>query len=461
MKFKANWAWVDGAWAANVLLESDPQGFWTRIQPNATLAETSGAEPLGCVVPGLVNAHSHAFQRAIAGLTEYSSHSGDDFWSWRDRMYQVALRVGPAHLEAIATWLYSEMLQSGYTHVCEFHYLHRNPDGQNYADAAEMTWALVRAAEKVGIGLTMLPTLYMNQGFGQSGLNAMQRRFASTPESILEIQQSVIQHASANGQQACLNSGVAIHSLRAVAQAEILDLTSSSGAAPVHIHVAEQTKEVADCVGHTGLRPVEWLLANAKMDVRWNLVHATHTSLEEIKGIQAHQASVVLCPTTEANLGDGFFDLPEALLQKMQWSIGTDSHVNRNWTEELRLLEYGCRLSLRKRNVSLLHQNGLGSTGQVLFENAVQGGSKAAGLPLTGIALGQRADLVEIDLTSNALLGIPIERLLDAMIFSTPSFEVRNVFVAGEKRTQQNMKWKNSFLKTMLELQTFQQPSAV
>ena len=452
MKFKANVAWVDGAWAFNVLLESNAQGFWTRIQPNAAATEFACALSLGCVVPGLVNAHSHAFQRAIAGLTEYSSQSGDDFWSWRDRMYRVALRVSPDDLESIATWLYSEMLRSGYTHVCEFHYLHRNPDGQNYADAAEMTWALVRAAGKVGIGLTMLPTLYMNQGFGQPGLNSMQRRFASAPESILDIQHSVIQYAIESGKQACLTSGVAIHSLRAVAQADILNLTSHCGFSPVHIHVAEQTKEVADCIAHTGLRPVEWLLAHANMDARWNLVHATHTNASEIKGIQKQQASVVICPTTEANLGDGFFDLPEALSQNMRWSIGTDSHVNRNWTEELRLLEYGGRLSLRKRNVSLLHQNGLGSSGQVLFENVVQGGSQAAGLPLAGIALGQRADLVEINLESDALLGVPVDRLMDAMIFSTPSFEVRNVFVAGKKLIQQNIEWKNAFLKTTMQL---------
>jgi formimidoylglutamate deiminase len=315
-----------------------------------------------------------------------------------------------------------------------------------------MTWALVRAAGKVGIGLTMLPTLYMNQGFGQPGLNPMQRRFASTPESILDTQQSVIQYAHSIGKQSCLTSGVAIHSLRAVASAEILNLTSLSGSAPVHIHVAEQTKEVADCIAHTGLRPVEWLLAHANMDTRWNLVHATHTTEAELEGAQSQQASVVICPTTEANLGDGFFDLPEALRQNTRWSIGTDSHVNRNWTEELRLLEYGCRLSLRKRNVSLLHQNGLGSSGQVLFENAVQGGSQAAGLPLAGIALDQRADLVEINLESDALLGVPDDCLMDAMIFSTPSFEVRNVFVAGKKLIQQNIEWKNAFLKTTMQL---------
>lgn len=452
MKFKANLAWIDGAWASNVFLESDAQGFWTHIQTNATDAESQGALALGCVIPGLVNAHSHAFQRAIAGLTEHSERSGDDFWSWRDRMYRVALRVSPDHLESIATWLYSEMLRSGYTHVCEFHYLHRNPDGHEYADPAEMTWALVRAAENTGIGLTMLPTLYMNQGFGQPGLSPMQRRFASTPESILNIQQSVIQYANAHSKQALLTSGVAIHSLRAVAQAEILNLTSCSGSKPIHIHVAEQTKEVADCIAQTGLRPVEWLLANVKMDERWNLVHATHTTATEIKGIQAQQASVVLCPTTEANLGDGFFDYLEALRQSMRWSIGTDSHVNRNWTEELRLLEYGGRLSSRKRNVSLLHQNSLGSTGQVLFENALQGGTQAAGLPLAGIALGQRADLVEINLESDALLGVPAERLIDALIFSTPSTSFDNVYVAGKKVEHRMTQWRTDFLKTMAML---------
>ena len=272
MKFKANLAWIDGAWASNVFLESDVQGFWTHIQTNATDAESQGALALGCVIPGLVNAHSHAFQRAIAGLTEHSDRSGDDFWSWRDRMYRVALRVSPDHLESIATWLYSEMLRSGYTHVCEFQYLHRNPDGHEYADPSEMTWALVRAAENAGIGLTMLPTLYMNQGFGQPGLNSMQRRFASTPDSILNLQQAVLRHAKINSRQSNLNAGVAIHSLRAVALAEIVGLTSQSGSAPVHIHIAEQTKEVADCLAHTGLRPVEWLLANANLDARWNLV---------------------------------------------------------------------------------------------------------------------------------------------------------------------------------------------
>jgi formimidoylglutamate deiminase len=188
------------------------------------------------------------------------------------------------------------------------------------------------------------------------------------------------------------------------------------------------------------------------MDARWNLVHATHTTAAEIEGIQSQQAAVVICPTTEANLGDGFFDLPEALLQSMRWSIGTDSHVNRNWTEELRLLEYGCRLSLRKRNVSLLHQNGLGSTGQVLFENALEGGTQAAGVPMAGIALGQRADLVEINLESDALLGVPAERLIDALIFSTPSTSFDNVYVAGKKVEHRMTQWRTDFLETMAEL---------
>ena len=452
MKCKAKLAWVNGTWASNVLLESDGHGCWSKIQLYSTDTALDGAMELGCVLPGLVNAHSHAFQRAIAGLTEYSEQSGDDFWSWRDRMYRVALNIRPDQLESIATWLYSEMLQNGYTHVCEFHYLHRDKDGGNFADPAEMTWALVRAAEKTGIGLTMLPTLYMNQGFGQTGLNSTQRRFASTPDSILDLQQAVLHHAKLNSRQSNLNAGVAIHSLRAVAPAEIISLTSQSGPAPVHIHIAEQTKEVSDCLAHTGLRPVEWLLANANLDARWNLVHATHTSASEIQGIQAQQASVVICPTTEANLGDGFFNLTEAMQQSMRWSIGTDSHVNRNWSEELRLLEYGGRLSVRKRNVALLHKNGCGSTGQVLFENMVQGGSQAAGLPLAGVALGQRADLLEIDLESDSLLGVPSERLMDALIFSTPSNNFKSVFVGGKKIERNLIQWKADFIKTMAEL---------
>ena len=452
MKCKAKLAWVNGTWASNVLLESDEHGCWSKIQLYSTDTALDGAMELGCVLPGLVNAHSHAFQRAIAGLTEYSEQSGDEFWSWRDRMYRVALNIGPDQLESIATWLYSEMLRNGYTHVCEFHYLHRDKDGGNFADPVEMTWALVRAAEKTGIGLTMLPTLYMNQGFGQPGLNSMQRRFASTPDSILNLQQAVLHHAKLNSRQLNLNAGVAIHSLRAVAPAEIISLTSQSGSTPVHIHTAEQTKEVSDCLAHTGLRPVEWLLANANLDARWNLVHATHTSVSEIQGIQAQQASVVICPTTEANLGDGFFNLTEAMHQSMPWSIGTDSHVNRNWSEELRLLEYGARLSLRKRNVALLHKNGHGSTGQVLFEHALQGGSQAAGLPLAGIALGQRADLLEIDLESDSLLGVPSERLMDALIFSTPSNNFKSVFVGGKKIDRNLIQWKADFIKTMAEL---------
>jgi formimidoylglutamate deiminase len=197
---------------------------------------------------------------------------------------------------------------------------------------------------------------------------------------------------------------------------------------------------------------VAWLLENANVDSRWNLVHATHSTADEIKGIQAKHAAVVICPTTEANLGDGFFDLPEALRQSMRWSIGTDSHVNRNWTEELRLLEYGARLSLRKRNVALLHQNGAGSTGQVLFENAIQGGSQAAGLPMAGIALGQRADLIEVDLTSDSLLGVPAERLMDALIFSTPSSNLKSIFVAGQKISLNSDPWKAKFAQTMAQL---------
>ena len=248
MKWLAQQAWLPGkthgAWVANVLLEADARGCWSVITPSPTSEQAHGASALGWVIPGMVNAHSHAFQRAMAGLAEHSQRAGEDFWSWRERMYRIALRVEPAQLEAIATWLYAELLDAGYTQVCEFHYLHRAPDGSAYADPGEMTWALVRAAQTVGMGLTVLPTLYMHQGFGQPGLTDMQRRFASTPASVLALREAVNALARRAGQGTSrqsallLNAGVALHSLRAVDAVALREVASAVTDGPIHIHVA-------------------------------------------------------------------------------------------------------------------------------------------------------------------------------------------------------------------------------
>ena len=261
--FVAPRAWVGGAWASEVLLVAGAAGLWETVTPDAPADRTAGAQRLaGPVLPGLVDAHSHAFQRAMAGLTERSAGGEDDFWRWRDRMYSAALRITPGQLEAIAAQLYGELLQSGTTHVCEFHYLHNGPDGRPYADPAEMSLALVRAARRTGIGLTLLPTLYMRSGFGAQGLRQDQRRFASTPDSVLRIAEAVSRQGGAN-----VRAGVALHSLRAVDESALAEVAAAvRGRMPVHIHVAEQQQEVADCLAHTGLRPVEWLLQHARLD---------------------------------------------------------------------------------------------------------------------------------------------------------------------------------------------------
>ena len=454
-RYFADRAWVDGAWASDVLLSVGQDGRWCGVQANAPLDARNDAVKLsGPVLPGLVNAHSHAFQRAIAGLTECRRASGnsdgraegdDDFWSWRDRMYSAANRITPAQLEAIARLLYAELLMGGYTHVCEFHYLHNAPDGKPYADPPEMSRALVRAARTVGIGLTLLPTLYMRSGFGAPGLRADQLRFASSPDSVMRIVDGVLRlrtrpagadgkvsgHSNAQGN--LLNAGIAVHSLRAVDALALKEMTrmADQQSFPIHIHIAEQVQEVADCVDHTGQRPIEWLLNHAAVNARWNLVHATHTTAAELRGIKSSGAAIVICPSTEANLGDGVFDFSGYAGLGGNWSIGSDGHITRAWPEELRLLEYSQRLMLRKRNIAASVM-GTGSTAAALFEAALAGGRAATSQPLGAIAIGNRADFCVLDAQSSALLGVPDAHLLDALLFSSPVARFSDVFVAGQ-----------------------------
>ena len=427
IRYLAPLAWIDGKWACDVLLVVGEEGRWSGVTPDAPVQLRSGAQLLaGPVLPGLVNAHSHAFQRAIAGLTESSAAGQDDFWRWRDRMYSAANRITPAQLEAIAAWLYAELLAAGYTEVCEFQYLHDDVAGKPDADASGMSMALARAAQRVGIGLTLLPTLYMRSGFGAAGLRPDQQRFASTPDSVLRIGEAVDRL-----QDPLLHSGVAVHSLRAVDPVALREVAAAArGGIPVHLHIAEQQQEVQDCLAHHGRRPVEWLLEHVALDARWNLVHATHTTPVEQAGLQASGASIVICPSTEANLGDGVFDLAGWLGRKGSWSIGSDSHVTRSWQEELRLLEYSQRLALRQRNVAA-RAGQRESTSAVLFEGALAGGCAAAGRPLGGLRVGQRADFMVVDRSAPALLGVPDAQLLDALVFSTPHAGMLEVHVAG------------------------------
>ena len=418
-------AWVGGLWRERVVLQVGADGHWASVTSDTACPAL--ATPLqGAALPGLVNAHSHAFQRAFVGMAETRSGDHDDFWSWRDRMYGVALRITPSELRAVATHLYRELLAGGYTQVCEFHYLHHDLDGKPYADRAQMCWALADAAADVGIGLTLLPVLYERAGFAAPNLRDEQRRFATTVADVLALQRTVSQSGRVN-----VHAGVAVHSLRAAKPESILSLARLATAGPIHIHVAEQMAEVTDCLATTGQRPLAWLANNVSLDARWQLVHATHSTAQEIAAVARTGAGVVLCPATEANLGDGLADLPGWLSAGVPLSIGSDSQVTRNWPEELRWLEYGQRLQHQRRNVAADPSGGEPSTAARLFNRVQAGGAAAAGFALWGLQAGARADLLVVNAQDPALHGVGPAQMLDATVFAAPAAPFAAVMVAG------------------------------
>jgi len=417
---------VDGAWAQQVLLRADGSGHWAEVQPGQP-APPDAERLQGHVLPGLVNAHSHAFQRAFVGLAERRESAHDDFWSWRDRMYGVALRITPEQLHAVATHLYGELLAGGYTQVCEFHYLHHAPDGSPYADPLAMSRALAQAAQDTGMGLTLLPVLYERAGFTQPALRKDQRRFATTVDSVLAMREAV-----RGWRLPQVSVGVAVHSLRAARPESLRALATAlqGDPGPIHIHIAEQTAEVDDCLASTGRRPIEWLCDELPLDARWQLVHATHATPAEIDAVARCGAGVVICPGTEANLGDGLCDLPRWLAAGVPLSIGTDSHVIRTMPEELRWLEYGQRLQLRQRNVAAAPGT-QPSTAARLFDAALHGGAAAAAWPQAGLRVGARADLLVLNTDDAALRGVPASHALDALVFGAPAQPFSRTMVAG------------------------------
>jgi len=402
-------------WARDVLIEWDATGCITGVRPHAGWSQSSGvARAAGPVLPGMPNLHSHAFQRVFAGLAEFRGASDDSFWSWRDRMYRVANTVTPEDLEAIATQLFVEMLEAGYTSVCEFHYLHHDIDGRPYDDRATLARVIVRAAERAGIGLTMLPVLYQQSGFGGAPPTDGQRRFISRTDALLDLVRA-LRDASDD----TVRVGLALHSLRAVTPEAIRDalagLATIDPSAPIHVHVAEQTREVDDCVAWSGERPVAWLLDHVPVDARWCLVHATHMRDDEAARAAATGAVAGLCPTTEANLGDGIFGLPR--WGEGRWGVGSDSHITVDAAEELRMLEYSQRLSTRRRNVAATPREPHVATALTLA--AAAGGAAASGRPIGVLAAGARADVVVLDGEHPAIAGLPGPAALDAHVFAS------------------------------------------
>jgi len=395
------------------------------------VGEQSSADDLtaGCVIPGLCNAHSHAFQRALAGHAEQRSPAGhDSFWTWRERMYELAGRVDARVLTAIARQVYCEMLASGYTSVAEFHYLHREPrgavpegDGQD-----AMLRAIVQAADDSGIRLTYVPVLYERAGFDDPEPAPHQQSFAMTVDEFLA------HHTRATGLGSdTVNIGIGAHSLRAVSPESLAAIArvAADSNAPMHLHIAEQQREVDQCMAAYGRRPVRWLLENLDVSDNWCLVHATHMDFDETATLARTGAVVVLCPSTEANLGDGLFPLHDFLKEDGRIAIGSDSHISINPFEELRWLEYGQRLATQSRNVASLRDS---HVGRELFSRVLEGGAMASGRATVGLESDAAADLVVLSDDDPMLAGHDDETRLDALVFSGYPLPVERVMVNGE-----------------------------
>ena len=403
-------------------------GVVSRVEAGA--ATTTGSTRSDWLLPGLANLHSHAFQRAMAGLSERMGSPEDSFWTWREVMYSFLRQINPDQVYTIAAQLFSEMLSNGYTAVGEFHYLHHAPDGRPYARSTAMALALLRAAAETGIAITLLPSLYAYAGFGEAPLKGPQKRFATTPESLLAMLGELRETCAGNPE---IRLGVAPHSLRAVNPAMLKDLlagvTAFDPTAPIHMHLAQVVKEVNDCLTWSEKRPVQWLLDNMPVDARWCLVHCTNVSTPEAEKLAASGAVVGLCPTTGANLGDGTFPFARYREREGRFAIGGDIHMSQTPVEELRWLEYSQRLALRRRNIAASESSP--SVGAFLWREAASGGAQALGREAGSITPGMRADFVVLDAAHVNLAGRRGDALLDSLVFCGSERMVRHVMVGG------------------------------
>ena len=399
-----------------------------------------GDERHAVAIPGLGNLHSHAFQRGMAGLAETRGPEGDNFWTWRDVMYRFVDRLTPEDMEAIAALAYVEMLEQGFTRVGEFHYLHHDADGKPYANFAELAERIAAAAAETGIGLTLLPVFYAHGNFGGTPPTHGQRRFLNSTDSFAKL---FAASKRAIASLADANIGVAPHSLRAVTPEELARVVALAPNGPIHIHAAEQTKEVEDCIAASGTSPVEWLLAHANIDRRWCLVHATHMTEDETKRLAASGAVAGLCPITEANLGDGIFPAVEYLSVHGAFGVGTDSNILIDAAEELRSLEYPQRLKHRGRNV-LAPEAGR-STGRALFDGALAGGAQALGQGITGLKKGASADFVSLNAADPSFAARSGDTLLDSWIFAGGSIDC--VWRRGYKQVTQGRHLKGEIIR--------------
>lgn len=440
---------TDRGWLGPAVIHLDAKGFIHAVEalPDQAVVD------YGHVIPGMPNLHSHAFQRQMAGLSGSAGPEGDSFWTWRELMYRLALRIQPDQLRAIAAFLQAEMLENGYTSCAEFHYLHHQPDGKPYADPAEMCGQILAAADQSGMALTLLPVFYCRSGFASADVTERQVRFRNTGAQYLELWQRCT--AMLQG-QALHRLGLAPHSLRAVSAEQLAEVLQACRSVdqPIHIHIAEQQREVDECQAATGARPVQWLLDQHELGPDWCLVHATHMDTREFSEVLRTHAVAGLCPSTEADLGDGYFGIADWFERSGRFGIGSDSNLRLSPIEELRMLEFQARLQSGKRNV--LSEQGF-SCGRSLWQRALAGGAQALGQMVGRIAPAFRADLIELDHHHPLLEGRKGDSLLDSWIMAGEQSMIRTVWVGGQKRVVEGRHKARDALQTacrkaMLEL---------
>ncbi len=421
-------AWLADGWQQDVRIHI-VRGIIDSIETGTPMQATD--TPVDTLLPALANLHSHSFQRAMAGMTEYHAGGRDSFWTWRDLMYRFVNHLRPDHIQAIAAQVFMEMQLTGFASVGEFHYLHHQPDGKPYDNRAETSYRIIAAARQSGIGLTHLPVLYTYGGAGKQALTGGQLRFGNSVAEFGEL----VAHAKAalTGEPDDFQVGIAIHSLRATAPDEMKQVVAQHPHVPTHIHIAEQPQEVADLSAWLGQRPVEWLLNTQDIGPRWCLVHATHMTQAETIALAQSGAVAGLCPITEANLGDGPFNGPQYLAENGRFGIGSDSNIHISLTEELRTLEYSQRLRDLQRNVMVKQS---GSVGQTLYLAAAQGGAQALGRKAGTIATGHLADLVAIDSTDPYLWALQETQLFDGLCFAANDRVVTDLWSAGRHMVQ-------------------------
>ncbi len=444
-------ALLPDGWHANVRLEAGDDGRWTRVEPNTPRGDLARLGRF--VIPGMPNLHSHAFQRAMAGSAERFSRPDDSFWSWREAMYRHAGLIDPDALHAIARWLYCEMLEQGYTRVAEFHYVHHRSDGTRYPSPDAMSQALIAAADEVGIGLTLLPTLYQRGGFRDEPLAQRQLRFQCGSDEFLALCEGLDGELSRRR----MRLGAAMHSLRAVGAEQLRAVLESDFWChrPLHIHIAEQFKEVQDCLAVHGRRPIEYLFDELAVDRRYCLVHATHASPGELRLLAESGAVVGICTTTEANLGDGLFALADLRARGGRWGIGSDSHIGLDPREELRWLEYQARLASGRRTV--LGDRNYPDVASNLWLEATAGGAQACGAGVAGLQPGADADWLVLDDDDPALTGNTVDSVMGAWLFAPARHPPVNVgaggrVVCGQGRHARRGEFAQAYRKAVLGL---------